>query len=268
MMAINIVGKKAMRKRIFNYAALLAMIFFSSLPLFAQNYIRNTMVVDTPTAYTITRGTYQISILGYDGGGMELKTFIGLHDNLFLGVSFDVQHAIGKEKTEPNVPGVVAKLKLTDGWERFPISLAVGYDSFYIGEQGRVYRNETEPDEVNYSNNELNRMIYGPYFVITKPIYLLDDEQHINFGVRVPTQPNYVPGDSSYFISLDVPMGQYFMIKMEGERIYYNFSRPQEWLFNMGFRYSYMNFGLELGLLFQNDEPVHRIIRIEFRDEF
>ncbi len=247
---------------------LIALLILPTRALFAQNYIRNTMVVDTPTAYTITRGTYQISILGYDGGGMEMKTFIGLHDNLFLGVSFDVQHAIGKEDTEPNVPGVVAKLKFTDGWERFPISVSVGYDSFYIGDQGRVDRNETQPDETHYSNNELNRMIYGPYFVITKPIYLLDDEQHISFGMRVPTQPNYVPSDTSYFISLDVPMGQYFIVKMEGERIYYNFKRPEEWLFNAGFRYSYMNFGIELGLLIQHDEPVHRVIRIEFRDEF
>jgi len=247
---------------------ILAAIIFAAAPLAAQHYVRNTMVIDTPTAYTITRGTYQVSILGYDGGGMELKTFIGLHDNIFLGVSFDVQHAIGKERTDPNVPGVVAKIKMTDGWEYFPISIAVGYDSFFIGEQGRVYFNETEPGENNYSDNELNRMIYGPYFVVTKPIYLLDDEQHVSFGMRVPTQPNYVPEDTSYFVSLDIPMSQYFMFKMEGERVYYDFSRPREWLFNTGFRYSYMNLGVELGLLFQHDEPVHRIVRIEYRDEF
>lgn len=231
---------------------------------FAQNYIRNTIIVDTPTAYTIARGTYQISVLGYDGGGIELKTFIGLHDNIFLGVSFDVQHAIGKEKTEPNVPGVVARIKLTDGWERFPFSIAIGYDSFYIGEQGQVYNDTTS----EIQNTTLNKMIYGPYFVITKPIYLFDDEQHISFGMRVPTQPHYIPADSSYFLSLDIPMGNYFLVKMEGERIYYNFKKPDEWLFNMGFRYSYMNFGMELGLLFQHDEPVHRVIRIEYREEF
>ncbi len=241
---------------------------FAALPLAAQNYVRNTLVIDTPTAYTITRGTYQVSVLGYDGGGMEVKTFIGIHDNIFLGVSFDIQHVIGKERADPNVPGVVAKLKLTDGWEYFPISIALGYDAFYIGEQGRVYSNETQPGERNYSDNELNRMIYGPYFVVTKPIYLLDDEQHVSFGMRVPAQPNYVPSDTSYFVSLDVPMGQYFMFKMEGERVYYNFSRPKEWLFNTGFRYSYMNMGVELAFLFQHNEPVHRIVRLEYRAEF
>jgi hypothetical protein len=250
-------------------ALIITAVILSVGPLSAQYYARNLVEIDTPTAYTLTRGTYQVSVLGYDRGGVELKTLIGLHDNVFLGVSFDVQNAIGKERTEPNVPGVVAKIKFTDGWERFPISVAVGYDSFYIGQQGRVYLNETEQNQDNYSDNELNRMIYGPYFVITKPIYLLDDEQHVNFGMRVPTQPNYVPEDTSYFISLDVPMGQSFMFKMESERIYYDFDRGREWLFNMGFRYSYMNrLGIEFGVLFQHEEPAHRIVRVEYRDEF
>ena len=237
--------------------------------LLAQSYVRNTTVIDTPTAYTITRGTYQVSVLGYDRGGVEFKTFIGLHDNLFLGISLDVQNAIGKEKTEPNVPGVVAKIKFTDGWERFPISFAVGYDSFYIGQQGRVMNNTTEENQGEFTDNELNRMIYGPYFVVTKPIYLLDDEQHINFGMRVPSQPNYVPGDTSYFLSLDIPMGQYIVLKAEGERVYYDFSRPSEWLFNTGLRFSYLNrLGIEFAFLFQSGEQVHRILRVDFRNEF
>jgi hypothetical protein len=238
--------------------------------LYAQNYIRNTVIIDMPTAYTIGRGTYQVSMLGYDNGGIEMKAFIGLHDNLFLGVSFDVQKAIGKDETEPNVPGVIAKLKITDGWEMFPISIALGYDSFFIGEQGTVRRQEArEEDPGYYSDNELNRMIYGPYFVVTKPIYLFDDEQHISFGMRVPTQPNYVPEDTSYFMSLDIPLGGYFVFKMEGERVYYDFSRPDEWLGNLGLRYTYMdNLGIELGLLFQHDEPVNRVVRVDYRSTF
>lgn len=225
----------------------------------AQHYIRNTTVIDTPTAYTIARGTYQVSFLGYDNGGVELKAFIGLHDSFYLGVSSDIQNAIGKDKAKPNVPGVVAKLKITAGWEMFPISLAIGYDSFYIGEEGKTYNPE----------NNMNRMIYGPYAVITKPVYVFNDEQHFHFGFRVPAQPDYVPGDSSYFISLDVPLGNSFIFKMESERIYYNFRDSDEWLFNVGLRYSYLNrLGVEFDVLFQHDERPNRIIRIEYNDEF
>jgi len=227
--------------------------------VYAQYYIRNTTVIDTPTAYTIARGTYQLSFLGYDNGGVELKAFIGLHNNFFLGASLDIQSAIGKDDPDPNVPGVVGKIKFTDGWEMFPISFAIGYDSFYIGEEGKTYN----------SKNELNQMIYGPYFVITKPIYLFNDEQHIHFGMRIPTQPEYVPEDTSYFLALDIPLGEIFIFKAEMERVYYNFDRADEWLYNIGMRYSYMQrLGIEFDVLFQKDENPNRIIRIEYINEF
>ncbi len=226
---------------------------------YAQYYVRNTTVIDTPTAYTIARGTYQLSFLGYDNGGVELKAFLGLHNNFYLGASFDCQSAIGKDDPDPNVPGVVGKIKFTDGWEMFPISFAIGYDSFYIGEEGKTYNNK----------NDLDQVIYGPYFVITKPIYLFDDEQHIHFGMRMPTQPDYVPEDTSYFLSFDIPLGDMFVLKAEMERVYYNFSNPEDWLYNVGMRYSYMQrLGIEFDVLFQKHENPNRIIRIEYINEF
>jgi hypothetical protein len=243
------------------YAAIFAalIVILAAGGVYGQHYVRNTTVIDSPTAYTIGRGTYQLSFLGYDNGGVELKALIGLHDNFFLGASFDIQNFIGKDTPEPNVPGVIAKIKFTDGWESFPISFAVGYDSFYIGEQGK-----RENDE-----NKLNRMIYGPYFVITKPIYLLDDEQHIHGGMRMPTQPDYVPEDTAYFIGVDIPLGEFFVLKYETERVYYDFRRSDEWLHNVGMRYSYLGrIGVEFDVLFQSGERANRIIRIEYNDQF
>jgi hypothetical protein len=248
-----------MRKKIiiiFVPAALLIIFLNSS---FAENYSRSTNVIDTPTAYTLEKGMYQFSFLAYDRGGVELKAFMGLHDNFFLGASFDIQNALGKEDAEPHAPGVIAKLKFTDGWERFPISVAIGYDSFYIGQEGKTYNSE----------NKLNRMIYGPYFAVTKPIYLLDDEQHFHFGVRVPMQPYYVPEDSSYFVSFDIPIGNSVIFKAEGDRIYCDFSRPREWMLNLGLKYSYLNhLGVEFDLLMQKKSRSNRILRIEYNDEF
>jgi hypothetical protein len=241
-----------------------------ALNIQAQNYIRNTSVIDTPTAYTLGRGTYQLSMLGYDEGGLEFKAAIGLTDYIFLGASFDIEHAIGRNKAEPNNPGVIAKLKFTDGWERFPISLAIGYDSFYYGSESRAQNNRAEEDEEgsNFSSDDFNRVIYGPYVVITKPIYLFDDEQHISVGYRIPTQPDYVPEDSSYFVSLDIPLGQHFILKGEMERIYYNFERNDEWLYNAGIRYTVANLGIEFDFMKQKNERVNRVIRVEYRNEF
>lgn len=234
-------------------------IFISYKGSFAQYYGRTNTVIDTPTAYTLDRGMYQFSFLGYDNGGVELKAFIGLHDNIYLGASFDIQNALGKDEPEAHAPGVIAKLKFTDGWDRFPISFAIGYDSFYIGQEGQTYNNE----------NKLNRMIYGPFFVVTKPIYLLDEEQHVHFGIRVPVQPYYVPEDTSYFTSFDIPLGNSVIFKAEGERIYYDFSRKREWMLNLGIKYTYLyRFAVEFDILMQKNDRANRILRIEYNDEF
>ncbi len=226
---------------------------------YAQQATRVCSVIDTPTAYTLEKGRYQFSFLAYDKGGVELKTFIGLHDLLYLGASFDIQNALGKEKPKPHAPGVIAKLKFTDGWEKFPISFAVGYDSFYIS-RATVIDNE----QYIY-----NRMIYGPYFVVTKPIYLFDDEQHIHGGIRFPLQPDYKPKDTAYFLSFDIPMGNAFMFKTEGERIYYNFSRPNDWVLNLGFKYTYLfRFGVEFDISLKKNDRPNRLLRIEYNDEF
>lgn len=226
-----------------------------------MNFIPQKSIVgiDTPTAYTIPRSSYAVSLLGYDNGGMELKTLVGLHDQLFIGVSFDVQNVIGKDDIQPNIPGVIARLKFTDGWETFPISVAIGYDSFYIGREGRKEN----------SDNELDRMIYGPYLAITKPIYLFNEEQYISYGLRVPAQPQYLPDETSYYISLDIPLGPMFRLKGEMERVYWNFRDSGDWLYNAGIRYNYLDqLGIELDVLFQKGERPNRIIRIEYYGKF
>lgn len=259
-------------KQYLTYLFIFCIIFLASSNLKAQQYVRYTSCIDTPTAYTIGRGTYQMSLFAYHEGGTEFKTIIGLSDYVYLGVSFDVEHLIGKEEPDPNVPGVIAKIKFTDGWEMFPISFALGYDSFYIGSYGKTDNQPSndDPDDPNdYNDNDLNKMIYGPYFVITKPIYLFDDEQHISIGVRVPTQPDYVPEDTSYFLSIDIPVGPFFTLKGEVERVYYNFERDEDWLYNGGIRYSmFRQVGLEFNFIKQKNERVNRVIRVEYYDEF
>lgn len=247
---------------------LLPFILFSSLPVTAQQFSRYTNEIDTPTAYTIAHGSYQFGLMAYDQGGVDFKTVVGLTDQFFLGVSFDVENAVGKGKIRPNVPGVIAKFKITDGVDSFPISVSFGYDAFYMGAmRTRTFLDE---DENEYHVREsYNRMIYGPYLVVTKPIYLFDDEQHINFGFRIPVQPEYQPEDSSYFLSLDIPLGQYFVIKGETERIYYDLSRNDEWLYNAGFRYNiFAKVGLELNLMMQKGETPNRIVKMEYTDAF
>jgi hypothetical protein len=256
---INIIGRVKelfMKKIILSVSTIIInLVLISS----ALGQTRNISNVDTPTAFTIGKGTYLFSLLGYDNGGMEIKGLIGLHENLYLGVSLDLQNALGKDKPQPNIPGVIARIKFTDGWESWPISIAIGYDSFFIGQQGKR----------DNPHNSLNRMMYGPYLAITKPIYLFDDEQYVSYGVRLPTQPDFVPDDTSYYLALDFPLNELFRVKTEFERVYWSFRDPGEWLMNFGIRYTYMDqLGIEFDILYQFNDGVNRVLRIEYYDRF
>jgi len=241
---------------LFNFKIAALLIIIPAL-LFAQG--KQTVVMNTPTAFTIAQGTYKISFLGYDNGGMEFKTYLGLHDILFLGISFDVQSAIGRDKPEFNIPGVVARVKFTDGWQKFPVAIAAGYDSFFVGYEG-VEEN---------TKNELDRVIYGPYIVFTGSIFLFDSEQFINIGVRTPTQPHYTPKKTSYFTSLDIPLGEFFRFEAGVERLYWNFKKHEEWLYSVGMKYNYYDhIGLELAVIMQEHMKPNRVIRIEYHGQF
>ncbi len=261
MVVLNIFTKWYSMRRFFKSCLIFCLLNFTIFienNLFAQG--KQTSVIDTPTAFTIARGTYKVSLLEYDNGGMEFKTFLGLHDIVYLGVSMDVQSAIGRDDPQPNVPGVIARIKFTDGHESFPIAIAAGYDSFYTGYEGR------EQEEIK---NEVNRVIYGPYLVFTGSIYLLDAEQYLSLGIRTPTQPDYKPDDSSYFISLDIPIGEFFRLALEGERIYWDFKDPEDWLFNTGIKFNYFDeIIFTFAVIFEHDEKPNRIIRIEYHGQF
>jgi hypothetical protein len=215
--------------------------------------------MNTPTAFTIAKGTYKISFLEYDNGGIEFKTYLGLHNIFFLGVSVDVQSVIGRDKPEFNVPGVIAKIKFTDGTKKLPIAIAAGYDSFFVGYDG-VKKN---------TKNELDRVIYGPYLVFTGSIFLFDSEQFVSIGIRTPTQPYYTPDKTSYFTSLDIPLGDYFRFEAGVERLYWNFRKHHEWLYSVGLKYNYTaNLGFEAAVIMQEDHRPNRVLRIEYHGQF
>jgi hypothetical protein len=242
--------------RILKLAAVICLLVFAR-GVYAQT--RNFYNIDTPTAFTADKGAYDVSLLLYDMGGVEFKALVGLASFIHLGVSWDVQNAIGKENMMPNIPGVIGRIKFTDGWESWPISIAAGYDSFFMGWNGLYTK----------SQNRHNRVIFGPHLIVTKPIYLFDDEQYISAGVRTPTQPDYVPNDTSYYLSVDFPLNSAFRLKGELERVFWNFRKPDEWLYNLGVRYTHMQqFAIEFDFLFSAHERCNRVIRIEYYDHF
>ncbi len=244
-------------KKYVNLLILTAVVVLVGTSLFAQG--KDTSAIDTPTAYTLGKGTYKFSFLAYDEGGVEFKTFLGLHDIVYLGVSLDIQHAIGKQEAGFNIPGVIGKVKFTEGSPSFPVAVALGYNSFYLGNEG------FEHNEIN----ELNEMIYGPFLVFTGAIYLFDSVQYLSGGLRIPTQPHYRLNNASYFASLDIPMGDFFRFLIETERIYWNFRKNEDWLFNLGVKYNYFDrISFMVAMIFQAHERPNRVFRLGYLSEF
>jgi hypothetical protein len=247
-------------------------------------------VINTHTAYTLDRGSYSLNVFLYDQGGLEMKGYVGVHDNIYFGISFDMRHALGGDNVIPQIPGAVAKIKLVDGFKYVP-AIAIGYDSFYEGKSGKLdnagsfynklmngpyyafinpyayaYRKNRKKD-LYY--NDYNKMICGPYIAFTIPVYILKSEQFIVWGVRMPVQPEFAPKDSAYYFGLDIPLGHYFRIKAELERIYWDFRRPEEWNINVGARVVFFDqLGIEFDLLIEPGERLNRVLKIEYHGEF
>lgn len=249
-----------------------------------------TNVIDMPTAYTLDRGSYSMDVFLYDQGGLELKGYVGVHDNIYFGISFDIRHLLGGENPIPQIPGAVAKIKLVDGFKYVP-AIAIGYDSFYEGKSGYIdnarsfhnklmngpyfalinpyvyfYRKNVRKD-LYY--NDYNKMICGPYLAFTVPIYLFNSEQFIVWGVRMPVQPEFKPNETSYYFGLDIPLGRYFRIKSELERVFWDFRRPEEWTVNLGGRVVFFDqLGIEFALQIEAGERLNRVLKIEYHGDF
>jgi len=213
--------------------------------------------VNTQTAVTLKRGEFDVALTAYDGGGILNRNILGVHDNIYLGVAFDAENAIGTESAKFNIPGVLAKAKLTDGWTEFPILLAIGYDAFYAGTHGKVQ-----------TDNPYNRVIFGPYFTVTKPIYLFGDEQHIHAGIRTPIQPVATPEDTELYFGIDFPIGQFVPI-FEIQRIVFDSNRLKETLFNLGLRFQFFDhLAFEIDLIMGYGQKTNRMIVFEYLDRF
>ncbi len=249
-----------------------------------------TTVVNMPTAYTVDRASYSLDVFLYDQGGLEFKGYVGVHDNIYFGISFDIRHALGGENPVPQIPGAVAKIKLVDGFRYVP-AIAIGYDSFYEGKSGHIdnarsfynklmngpyfafinpfvylYR-KNEKKDLYY--NDYNKMLCGPYIAFTIPIYLFNSEQFIVWGVRMPVQPKFKPKETSYYFGLDIPLGRYFRIKTGLERVYWDFRRPEEWTVSCGARVVFFDqLGIEFALLIEAGEQLNRVLKIEYHGDF
>ncbi len=219
---------------------LLILILIIGIPIF--NIQSETIkLIDVPTALTILRGYYDIEVVAYGGGGLQSKISIGLTDRIMLGISEDIGGAIGNQKADWNIPGVIAKINLV-----YPdpdsIGIAIGYDSLLSGEYGKCYNNQITDD-----------IVYGLYIAFSKPIILFQGEQYLHFGARFPLLPYEARKDGkniSLYTALNIIINPELMLAGEIENIYINGNRRNEILYNVGLKYNFTE-ALSITLNFQ-----------------
>jgi len=223
-------------------------------------------LIDVPTAYTLLRGYYNIDFLNYGNGGILTRIAIGLTDRITLGIIEDIDNAIGKEKPDWNIPGVMAKINIL-----YPDSnktgVAIGYDVLLMGEYGKVYNNEITDD-----------LVYGAYIAFTKPVSLFSGQQFWHFGIRFPILPPAAREKGkniSLYTGLSININSELLLIGEIENIYLTGNRGAQTIYNTGIKYWFSEY-LNVGLNFQYtsaksinpDEKVSRSLKLEYQNIF
>lgn len=226
-------------------------------PGWALNYTRG---INNPNAQSMGPNSLSYAFSTYNNGGIQNRLLISIYEFFDIGVSFDIQRAIGDNKSKFNEPGVLGKIKFTNGSRKFPIFVSLGYDAFYTDPVAQ--KGQERP-------HNLEQIFLGPYLLVTKPIYLFQFEQFVNFGVRTPVQPDYRQENTAFFVGLDVPLGQYFILQTEIDRIYTQTTRWDEMLFNLGFRFqATKDLSISFVLMSGWDRMANRMLSLEYSDQF
>lgn len=166
--------------------SVLAGLCLAALPAFAQEDIGGThtlydiaprKLVDLPTAGTLPRGTFQIGLRIYDGGGALGYTDIGLSNRFMLGISYGGTGIVSAHDPEWNPRiGFNLKFRVVDELEYFP-AIAVGFS-----DQGQGLFSE-EWDRYAFKSR-------GFYAVTSRSFYFYKWTAGWHFGVNYSREDN------------------------------------------------------------------------------
>jgi len=91
-------------------------------------------LVDLPTAGTLERGSYQIDLRSYTGGGLLASVNVGITERVLLGMSYGGLNLIGEGDVNWNPePGIEARVRVIDeNFTNMP-AVTIGFDSQGFG---------------------------------------------------------------------------------------------------------------------------------------
>jgi hypothetical protein len=162
------------------------------------------MLVDCPTAGLLPRGSFDVDLRLFPGGGALGAISVGLTDRLLLGVSYGGEKIISDEKVEwfPQ-PGVSVRYRLIE--ENFALpALALGFDS-----QG--YGAYVETDSL--ARYEVKSK--GFYWVASKNYRILGTPMGLHLGANYSLEDDDGDDEPSVFLGLDKSFNEEFEVAVE-----------------------------------------------------
>ena len=206
-------------------------------------------LIDTPTAYMLPRGSFDMDFRTFPQGGVQASICIGLADRFSLGLAYGGSQILSEESPKWN-PKMEFKIRymLIEEYRSFP-QIAVGFSSMGYG----LYREKDE--DIGYEESRYLVKSPGFYLSVSKryPVYTSYFSLHggINYSLE-----NGEDSDPNFFTGMLVNLGYRMIFLAE-----YDFAiNDNKRVGQFGMGRGYLNFGvawyitseLQLGIDFRN----------------
>lgn len=236
---------------------LILLITIAIIAAMRLNSVEPVDLIDTPSAYTLDRGFYNVGFFVYDNGGIYVRTLIGITENITLGVSETVDYAISPNAAVWHIPMVIARLRLLGGPpDAFHLALGFG------------------PQAYSSIGQRLGEPVQGAYLVARKGFAFIvpDIFQFFTLGVRYPLLPetyrqqNFV----SAFAGFSTRIGKEFEVKLEAANITFRQEEPPVFCGSVGIHFTEM-FEVELDVQYSYRNNAHffnRMVKLNYYNIF
>ncbi len=157
--------------------------------------IQPRKLVDCPTAGLLPKGSFDLEVRAYSGGGLLAQASVGLTDRLAMGLSFGGGNIIGAGKIDWNPrPEAQIKYRLFEESPLWP-AVAIGFDSQGYGS----YSDSSERYEIKSK---------GAYGVLSKNYHLGGRPLGLHFGAYYSFEKKDGDDDPSFFLGLDKSLNE------------------------------------------------------------
>ncbi len=187
---------------LFSVGTVIAQTEVDELPAVERYQWQPTMLIDCPTAGTLERASFNVSIRSYPEGGMLGAVNIGLSNRLMLGISYGAQGIIAEKKPTWN-PRVEFNVKLSIVDESIVMpALSAGFCSQGFG---------AWHDRDSLDVQTIDRYTFkskGFYAVASKNYLMGQFETGLHAGINYSTEQKDNDENISFFLGLDTRLNR------------------------------------------------------------